>query len=105
MVVAGWIAVLRLRLSRPRSSPSHILGWEIISVTPTAAVIEATSSGLTARLVVQVTGAVVTHSTFLRYERPLGKVQWALAEQVHRAVIPYLLNRAVARSGSQLRLT
>jgi hypothetical protein len=94
LIVAGWITVLRLRLSRPRSSPGHVLGWEIISATPAAAVLGVTSAALTARLVVQVEGDAVTHSTFLRYDRPYGKVLWALSEPVHRAVIPYLLNRA-----------
>jgi hypothetical protein len=59
-----------------------------------AAILEAKSSALTARLVVQVEGALVTHSTFLRYDRPSGKALWALAEPVHRVVIPHLLNRA-----------
>jgi hypothetical protein len=90
--------VLRLRLSRPRSSPSHILGWEIVSATPASAVLEVTSSALTARLVVQAEGTAVTHSTFLRYDRPYGRVLWALAAPIHRAVIPYLLNRAAIRS-------
>jgi hypothetical protein len=97
IIVAGWVVVLRLRLGQPRSCSSRILGWEIVSVTPASAVLGARSSALTARLVVQVEGAEVTHSTFLRYERPLGKLLWALAEPVHRAVIPYLLNRAASR--------
>jgi hypothetical protein len=99
IIVAGWITVLRLRLSRPRSSPSDVLGWEIISATPAAAVLGVTSAALTARLVVQVEGDAVTHSTFLRYDRPYGRVLWALAVPVHRLVIPYLLNRAADRTG------
>jgi hypothetical protein len=97
-IAAGWVTVLRLRLSRPRSSPSHILGWEIVSATPASAVLAVTSSALTARLVVQAEGTAVIHSTFLRYDRPYGRVLWALAAPIHRAVIPYLLNRAAIRS-------
>jgi hypothetical protein len=94
LIVAGWVGVLRLRLSRPRSSPSHVLGWELISATPTSAVLGVGSFALTARIVVQTADGKVTHSTFLRYDRPVGRVLWALAEPVHRAVIPFLLNRA-----------
>jgi len=46
--MTGWVAVLRLRLSRPRSSASRVLGWEAISATPAAVVLGAGSFALTA---------------------------------------------------------
>jgi hypothetical protein len=33
-IVLGWVAILRLRLG-PRPSPSHMLGWSVLSTTPT----------------------------------------------------------------------
>jgi hypothetical protein len=37
-IVTGWIAALRLRLG-PRQSPDHVLGWKILSTSPTEIVI------------------------------------------------------------------
>jgi hypothetical protein len=92
-IVTGWIVGLGLRLG-PRPSPSHVLGWRILSAAPTAIVLGVESFLLSAQLVVQVQNSRVLHTTFVRYERRPARILWAAAEPVHRRVIPYLLGHA-----------
>lgn len=99
IIVVGWRVGLGLRLA-PTSSPSHVLGWTVVSATPTTAVLGLESFALTARLVVTVEGARVVHATFLRYDRSLARLLWAVAEPIHRRVIPYLLQRAAATASA-----
>jgi hypothetical protein len=96
LIVAGWKVGLGLRLG-PRRSPSHVLGWSILSTTPTAVILGVRSFVLTAHLVVRVQDSQVVHATFVRYERSLARVLWTAAAPIHRRVIPYLLNHAAAR--------
>jgi hypothetical protein len=98
LVLFGWVTVLRLRLA-PRSSPSHVLGWSLLSATPTVAVLAVKSPFLSAHLLVRVAHDEVAHVTFVRYDRPPARVLWMLATPLHRIVIPYCLRRA-ARQGS-----
>jgi hypothetical protein len=93
VVVAGWRLALRLRLM-PRTSPSSVLGWRILSSTTQAVVLATDSPLLTARLVVQVEGALVIHTTLVRIDHRLGRVVWAAATPIHQLVIPFLLNHA-----------
>jgi hypothetical protein len=95
VIVSGWRLALRLRLL-PRTSPSSVLGWRILSSTPPAIVLATDSPLLTARLVVQVDGARVVHTTLVRTERRLGRVVWAAATPIHQLTIPFLLNHAAA---------
>ncbi len=97
LIVFGWVAVLRLRLA-PRSSPSHVLGWSLLSATPTVAVLAVKSPFLSAHLLVRVASREVAHVTFVRYDRTPARAVWALASPLHRVVIPYLLRRAARRA-------
>jgi len=92
-IVAGWVGGLWLRLG-PRRAPDHILGWRIMSNTPSVVVFGVESFTLTARLVVEVDASSVVHATFVRYDRRLGRVAWRVAAPLHRRVIPFLLQRA-----------
>jgi hypothetical protein len=95
VIVAGWRLALRLRLV-PRATPSSVLGWRILSSTPPAIVLATGSPLLTARLVVQVEGARVVHTTLVRTDRRLGGVVWAAATPIHQLTIPFLLDHAAA---------
>lgn len=95
-IVAGWIGGLWLRLA-PRRAPDQILGWKIITNTPAVVASGVESYLLTARLVVEVGEASVTHATFVRFEHRLGRIAWAIAQPIHRRVIPYLLARGATR--------
>jgi Protein of unknown function (DUF2867) len=103
-VLVGWIAILRLRLG-PRRSSEYVLGWTVVSSTPGQVVLGAESFALSNRLVVQVTADRVVHATFVRYQRPIGAILWALARPIHQVVVPYLLrhaHRSFERSGEPL---
>jgi uncharacterized protein DUF2867 len=95
VIVAGWRLALGLRLV-PRGSPSSVLGWRILSNTPLAIVLATDSPLLTARLVVQVDGALVVHTTLVRLRNRLGRVVWTAATPIHQLTIPFLLNHAAA---------
>jgi hypothetical protein len=92
-VVAGWLAGLGLRLA-PRSSPSHVLGWDIVANEPEATVLGVGSRWLTPRLVIRIADGHAVHATFLRYDRWVARLLWAVARPIHELVVPYLLRRA-----------
>jgi hypothetical protein len=98
-ILAGWMAALRLRLG-PRPSLNHVLGWKILSATPTEIVIGVEGATLSAHQVVQVQDAKAVHATIVRYDRPAARVLWAVAAPIHVRVIPYLMARAT--SGRQV---
>ena len=93
LVVAGWLAALRLRLDL-RPSTDRILGWRIVDTEPSVIVIATEGPVLSARQVIEVSGSMVTHSTVVRYDRGAARVLWAVAEPIHVRVIPFLLSRA-----------
>jgi hypothetical protein len=95
-VVAGWVAVLRLRLEL-RASSDHILGWRIADRGASAIVIGAEGSLLAARQVIQVDDDKLTHTTVVHYNRSAARVLWAVAAPIHVRVIPYLLHRATGK--------
>jgi hypothetical protein len=94
-ILTGWILGLGLRLG-PRRSTSHVLGWRILSTTAGTTVLGVESFLLQARLVVQVDEARVLHATFVRYNRRPARLIWPVAAQIHRRLIPYLLDHAAA---------
>ena len=95
-LVFGWRAVLRLRLDLA-VSPERVLGWTIVGRSAAGVVLEARSSFLTARKVIQVADAQLTASTFIRYERRWGRWIWAVVALVHHRTEPLLLTLAARR--------
>jgi hypothetical protein len=94
-VLAGWIAALRLRLG-PRPSLDHVLGWKILSATPTEIVIGVEGATLSAHQVVLVQDTKAVHATIVHFDRPAARVLWAVAAPIHVQVIPYLMASAVS---------
>jgi hypothetical protein len=92
-ILTGWIGALRLRLG-PRSSTDHILGWKILSATPTKIVIGVEGSMLSAHQVVQCQDAKVVHVTIVHFDRAGAQTAWAVAAPIHVRTIPHLMNRA-----------
>jgi hypothetical protein len=94
LIVVAHRHVLRLRLG-PASSPTHILGWQIISNEPDAIQLEASGPLARGVLVAQRSPApsAVLH-TFVYYRRPYARAIWAFTAPVHRAIARYLLKRA-----------
>ena len=97
VIIAGWIGVLRLKLAS-RPSPTHVLGWTIVSATPGTVLLGVESPLLRAQLVVRVDEGSVIHATFVACHNRLGRALWAVAAPIHHLAIPYLLTRAASSS-------
>ena len=95
-LVLGWTTVLRLRLG-PRSSPDHVLGWEIASATPDTLTLRARSTLVTAHKVLAVDNGRLTVTTLVRYERPLARLVWSAIAPIHHRIEPLLITRAARR--------
>jgi hypothetical protein len=108
VLVAAWSVGLGLRLG-PRTSAGHVLGWEIAHADAGTVVLHAGSRLLDAWNVVVAPGADgaadgaeggadggadLVWATFVRFDRPAGRLLWAAAAPVHHLVLPYLLRRA-----------
>jgi hypothetical protein len=89
----GWRFALGLRLA-PGRSPSHVLGWRIVDGGPDTVTLQAHSVLLTGHNVVSVQESTVLWTTLVRYEQPVTRPIWRVAELVHRVVLGYALNHA-----------
>jgi hypothetical protein len=88
--------ILRFRLG-PASSPTHVLGWQIVTVEPDAIQLEASGPLIRGVLVARRAPAgTATLDTFVYYRRPAARLVWACVSPLHRAVAPYLLARAAS---------
>ena len=96
-VLLGWRVVLRLRLA-PRGAAGSIMGWRISATTPDTITLEVGSSLVTAHKLLTVEESRVVMTTYVRYERTLGRVLWAVIVPIHHRIEPLLLTLA-ARSG------
>lgn len=97
IIVVAHRHVLRFRLG-PASSPIHVLGWRIISSEPDAIQLEANGPLARGILVARrVSAATATLDTYVYYRRPAARIIWAFVSHLHRAIAPYLLERAAAR--------
>jgi hypothetical protein len=104
-----WIAhryLLRLRLG-PRTSPDHLLGWNIVSSRPDRVHLEAASPLLRGVLVGRrVTSRCAVVTTYVFFRRPrFARALWKIAGPLHRRIAPYLMERAAAaRSRERARM-
>jgi hypothetical protein len=94
-VLVGWRFFLGFRLG-PRPSPDHVQGWKIVAAEPDELVLEVRSSLATAQKVVRVQGSRVVMTTFVHYERPMGRVVWSSVAPIHHRTEPYLLGHAAS---------
>jgi hypothetical protein len=95
-VVFGWKYVLHFRLG-PRPSADHVLGWKVRREEPDLVALEVRSGLLSALKVVRVHDSRGVMTTYVRYERPLGRALWSAVAPVHHRTEPYLLGHAVPR--------
>ena len=94
IIVVAHRHVLRFRLG-PASSPTHVLGWRIVTAEPETVQLEASGPLIRGVLVARRTPAgTATLDTFVYYRRPAARVIWACASPVHRAIATYLMGRA-----------
>lgn len=94
-----WRVPLRLRL-RGGNSADRIAGWTITQRGDDRIALEASSSLLTARIVVLVSDGQLTVTTCIRYDRPLAGPWWRPLSAVHRAAMPGLLRSAARHVAS-----
>jgi hypothetical protein len=92
-MLAGWRLVLRLRPG-PRHSPDHILGWRIVDRGPDETVCRLRSGFLNAHNVFRRVNGAFTWSTFVTYERPIGRVIWPPVSLIHRLLVRVALRQA-----------
>ena len=94
-MVAGWRLVLGLRLG-PQRSADHILGWHIIDRRPDETVCQLRSGFLDAHNTFRLVDERLVWSTFVTYERPIGRAIWPPVSLLHRPLVRYALRRAAA---------
>ncbi|MFD0899979.1 DUF2867 domain-containing protein [Actinomadura sediminis] len=91
-----WRGLLGLRLARGRS-PHTVAGWRIAERGKDWILLEAASWFMSDNLLVQTAEGRVSLSTFLRYDRLLGRAIWSPLSAVHRRLAPGLLRDATAK--------
>lgn len=89
-----WRGLLRLHLHRGKSA-STIAGWTVAAHGPDWVRMETASRMATAALVVRATETELSLTTFMRYDRPAGRLIWAALSPVHRRLSPGILTEAV----------
>lgn len=98
-----WIVhryLLRDRLGPP-SSPAYVLGWKILTSEPDVVHLEGISPVLGRGVLIgrKVDPSCVVITTYFFYTRPaLARATWMIVGPLHRAIAPYLLDRAAATS-------
>ena len=96
--------ILGLRLRR--HSAAHLLGWNVAERGDHWFRLEASSWMGEAHLVFHSDERHVSVATFLRYDRPIGKVIWAPVAFGHRmvglALLSYVLNASTLRLSRRL---
>jgi hypothetical protein len=91
-----WRGLLGLRLSRGRS-PQTVGGWRIAGRGAGWIRLEAASWFLTGNLLVDTAEGEVSLTTFVRYDRRVGRIVWPPLSAVHRRLVPGVLREAAAR--------
>lgn len=91
-----WRGLLGLRLTRGRS-PDTVAGWRVTGRGEDWIRLAADSWFLSGNLVVRTTGGRISLATFIRYERPVGRLVWPPLSAVHRRLVPGLLRDAAKR--------
>jgi hypothetical protein len=94
-IVAVHRHVLRFRLG-PLSSPSHVLGWQLMGSEPDVARLEISGSVIEAALVARRVGDRTARlTTFVVFRQPtVARLIFPFVAPVHRRVAAYLMERA-----------
>lgn len=85
--------VIGLRMG-PRS-PKHINGWRIDAREDDWIRLEAASAYATIHVIVRVEPDEVQEAMFIRYDRAIGALIWAVVGPFHRRAMPAILRHAV----------
>ena len=91
-----WQGLLQLRLIAG-PTPTSVAGWRIAVTTPRWIRLENRSHSLTVHLVIHAADGRLELTTFVRYDRSLGRWAWVPLSAVHRRLAPSVLTDAIAR--------
>lgn len=89
-----WRHLLGLRLMSARS-PHAVAGWRIAERDERWIRLETESRLISANLVVRTSERRVALTTFVRYDRGVGRIVWTVLSLVHRRLVPGVLRDAV----------
>ncbi|MBT2483541.1 MULTISPECIES: DUF2867 domain-containing protein [unclassified Microbacterium] len=89
-----WRRLLGLRLMSARS-PHTVAGWRIAERGERWIRLETESRLISANLVVRTSEGRVALTTFVRYDRGVGRILWTVLSLVHRRLVPGVLRDAV----------
>ncbi|SRR5581483_4320871 len=92
-MLAGWRLVLGLHLGR-RSSPDHILGWQVAQQDFDKTVCQAASRFLHATNRFERIEGRLVWSTYVTYDRRIAHVIWPPVSLLHRPLVRIALRRA-----------
>lgn len=96
-----------LRLSQgPRTSPSHVLGWEVIASDKDRVEMAAESPLVRAVIIgMRLDPTTVRVATLLSYRKPIAsRALWTMIGPVHRRMAPYLLEHAAGAGRTRSEL-
>lgn len=79
------------------SAPDYLGGWRITDRGDNWVRIKTSSASLTVFCIFQVDPGLATMATFLRYDRPGGRLRWAAVGRVHRGLALPVLRAGVQR--------
>jgi hypothetical protein len=99
-----WRGVLGFDLAPP-GTPHTMVGWGIVADEPELFVLATDGRLMAARMIFALSGSTLTWTTALRFHRTAARAIWAVAQNVHRALAPRLLDkaaRALLRRGAAL---
>jgi hypothetical protein len=91
-----WSVLLQMDLE-PEVSSRTVAGWRILENTPDSIRLEARSWFLTANLVVHVLDGELSLTTYIRYDRMIGRWVWTPLSAVHRSLVPQVLRDGADR--------
>jgi hypothetical protein len=92
LLIHRWILGFRLG---PWASPSHVIGWRIVTSEPELLHLEARSRLLNGHMVWRLDHERLVMTTFLQYERRrTASMVWAVLGNIHRGGAPYLFKLA-----------
>ncbi|OZC78709.1 hypothetical protein CH251_02910 [Rhodococcus sp. 06-462-5] len=95
-----WQGLLQLKLIGGWT-PTSVAGWRIAEATSQWIRLETRSHSLTVHLVIHAANGRLELTTFVRYDRGLGRWVWVPLSAVHRRLAPSVLTDAISRLGSR----
>ena len=88
-----WAGLLGFELA-PDGTDETLVGWRVRHETPTRLDVETDGRRMAGRMVFRIEGDELAWATMFRFHAPAGRLIWAVAGHVHRAIAPRCLESA-----------